>query len=783
MKHLNLFVACLFLGAIGVVSGVKAIDLRHAELPDIDTEGACAIHLLSGAQSKFKTGEGVLGADKAKLGDYMYYDDAEGGGVFVSSGFSCLIKREDYSQLLSNNLTDLVQEKKVLMGGRPGDFVLTKLGNRFALVTFGEMTYKGAEIHWILTDLEPVSLSKEEVEALYALNAPREPSPAQSGAASLPPLSNGEASLFLFDRGEVIIQHGVDLDQPLFRVVKELSGVAYLAYHVMPDKSGILLFPDSRSAILGRGALSDFALQDLSSVDLTRAFSYGSEDLVSGVVMLIKTVKSKYALIRVELADETGFQFQWVFLADGSAFFPEVAPLKKAVPTVMTDEKREIQKQLERVINSSVRERDARVKGAFEKVLKEGADVNALLKEGGDLPLPKAVSYGSIYMVELLIDAGAEINGTAALHRAAFEGKEDLLRLLIEKGGDISQLDSRGRTPFEAVKTAYRPDPEILRLVQGRASLDIYSACMVGDGRRVKELIDSGIDVNCRDNTKGYAPLHYAAEMGYASVCQLLINAGAEASINKTYKRITPMLLAIRGGHEDVVGVLLDNVGIIEKGKAYRDAARQDEETIALMILKSVENAGEMYEAFPEFESMLSAGSRDSVYWELKERGVVLPVWAAAVAGDVEAISEAVAAGIDLDQTGSPWDETALQRAVFVSKYNSVNILLEADASPNVHAPKRNKITPLLDAVNKGDERIVGLLLVHGADVSLSDNSGRTPLYRAVRSGRTEIVKLLLEAGADQREIPALRSSDGTEKVLADLTEKKQIKRMLKKYD
>ena len=48
-------------------------------------------------------------------------------------------------------------------------------------------------------------------------------------------------------------------------------------------------------------------------------------------------------------------------------------------------------------------------------------------------------------------------------------------------------------------------------------------------------------------------------------------------------------------------------------------------------------------------------------------------------------------------------------------------------------------------AAEKGDERIVKLLLEHGASPYFEDNPGQTPLSRARHGRKTAVLELLLE--------------------------------------
>ena len=67
----------------------------------------------------------------------------------------------------------------------------------------------------------------------------------------------------------------------------------------------------------------------------------------------------------------------------------------------------------------------------------------------------------------------------------------------------------------------------------------------------------------------------------------------------------------------------------------------------------------------------------------------------------------------------------------------------------NINFKTEEGMTPLLGAVERGDEKLVRELIKEGADLSLGDNQGFTPIMKASLLGDLKIVKALVEAGAN----------------------------------
>jgi ankyrin repeat protein len=145
----------------------------------------------------------------------------------------------------------------------------------------------------------------------------------------------------------------------------------------------------------------------------------------------------------------------------------------------------------------------------------------------------------------------------------------------------------------------------------------------------------------------------------------------------------------------------------------------------------------------------------------------------AASAGKEELIRRLLADGADpnaRDESGaSPLDEAVWQGSVEIAK-----LLLDGGAKLNEPETKTGA-TPLNEAVFKGHIDVVRLLLARGADASVRDHAGFLPVENALREHQLEVMLLLLaQRGKDENLLNHLleqairKGQDDTVTVLLD---------------
>nr|XP_024214050.1 oxysterol-binding protein-related protein 1-like [Halyomorpha halys] len=176
---------------------------------------------------------------------------------------------------------------------------------------------------------------------------------------------------------------------------------------------------------------------------------------------------------------------------------------------------------------------------------KEGkltVDVNCKGKSKSNLgwtPLHLATYFGHKEVIELLIEAGADINavndaGDTALHKASFIGREDLVLLLVEKNADVNIRNGEGRTAKEvgvegcdAVKLLAAAERTDLR----RKEEALLSAARNGDLTAINTIKwERPPNINCTDSM-GNTALHCASYRGHKEAAVLLLQNGINSTI------------------------------------------------------------------------------------------------------------------------------------------------------------------------------------------------------------------------------------------------------------
>ncbi|DBA83322.1 TPA: hypothetical protein ACH3X2_006602 [Trebouxia sp. C0005] len=174
-----------------------------------------------------------------------------------------------------------------------------------------------------------------------------------------------------------------------------------------------------------------------------------------------------------------------------------------------------------------------------------------------------AASIRDIAMVEVLLHAGADVNGAnpkgmTALHYAARIGHASLVDLLFKHGCEVAARTDQGLTALDFAMQQGHVSAVAALQAQLHRQEDVkafHQAAKEGNATVVKELLTKGMlaDVKATD---GFTALHLAAIGGHLKVVQLLVAYGADATA-QTQEGMTALHLAAKGGKITVAEYLL----------------------------------------------------------------------------------------------------------------------------------------------------------------------------------------------------------------------------------
>lgn len=133
----------------------------------------------------------------------------------------------------------------------------------------------------------------------------------------------------------------------------------------------------------------------------------------------------------------------------------------------------------------------------------------------------------------------------------------------------------------------------------------------------------------------------------------------------------------------------------------------------------------------------------------IRTRKRQIDVFEAAAIGDSAEVRDFVKHHPDQINTFSSDGFTLLGLSCFFGHEEMARYLVERGADANRASNNSFKVTPLHSACAVSNYAIVELLLQHGAQVNLSQQSGVTPLHTAAHLGQSRLAELLIKSGAN----------------------------------
>jgi len=209
------------------------------------------------------------------------------------------------------------------------------------------------------------------------------------------------------------------------------------------------------------------------------------------------------------------------------------------------------------------------------------------------VPLVDAVKKGDAAAVERLLqqhaDANAaEMDGSTALHWAAYRGDAALVGRLLRSGAKANALTRYGVFPLSpcvsgnplVIEQLLKAGADVNAALPG-GETPLMTAARSGKPEALKLLLAHGANVNAGETSRGQTALMWAASSGNVAAIRTLVEAGANVQARSNERdfrnyaplsgkdaiggvqtgvkvEFSPLLFAVRAGQLDAVKVLLD---------------------------------------------------------------------------------------------------------------------------------------------------------------------------------------------------------------------------------
>ena len=381
--------------------------------------------------------------------------------------------------------------------------------------------------------------------------------------------------------------------------------------------------------------------------------------------------------------------------------------------------------------------------GLVRTLVNHKADVNARTDNNCDTPLTLAIKHKHGIVVnallsnsKCLVDAKVQ-DGFTALHFSCKSGSVGLVRTLVNHKADVNaRTDNNCDTPLTlAIKHKHGIVVNVLLS---------NSKCLV--------------DAKVQD---GFTALHFSCKSGSVGLVRTLVNHKADVNA-RTDSGDTPLTLAVRHGHDNVVHALSSdlqclvnakgqdgftvlhlsckcgNVGLVRtlvKHKADVNVRTESGDTP--LTLAAINKHDNVVHALSVYNCEVYAKDKDAYTALLHlscERGYV---------SVVRILLNEHEADINLNAR-TDRDHTPLTLAAINKHDNVVHALSEYNCE--VYAKDKDAYTALLHlSCERGYVSIVRILLnEQKADINARTDSGDTPLLLAIEQGHDNVVHVLL---------------------------------------
>jgi ankyrin repeat protein len=394
---------------------------------------------------------------------------------------------------------------------------------------------------------------------------------------------------------------------------------------------------------------------------------------------------------------------------------------------------------------------------AVAKVLcAAGADIH--LPPEGNNPALAGIRQKGAFLEALLTPKSVEsagAGGRSILHLAAAAGDAGAIRIILDAGSAAAKKDGAGKTALDLaleqpdsrnhletaellilagavsqnpvypyLAPAVRSSNYNIRGADGASSL--HFAAREGYSNFISFLLEKGTNVNIK-NASGATALHEAARSGRLGAMETLLRRGAEVNVQDA-KGNSALHIGIPPDVHQEAAALLLSFGI---NPNLRDVHGESPLHIAVTLNRSSD----------VLQTLLGGGADVSI----RNIDGKTPLYLAVEENKPSYIPLLLAYGSDIfaadNQGATVYERALLDRNSILTALITEETVFQNDSAGNTLLH--------LTVKNRGDDKIVGLILDRKALVNARNKEGDTSLHIAVRLDRGESGTLLISRGAD----------------------------------
>lgn len=365
------------------------------------------------------------------------------------------------------------------------------------------------------------------------------------------------------------------------------------------------------------------------------------------------------------------------------------------------------------------------------------------------------------------------------------------LEFIEEEIAELMQEPERVKTPQDAIRKGDAAKLKELLLAGAELTPDLLIlAASDNQIECMKVLLDLGLSPNAPDGESQNA-LHLCAAYGYTEGVRLLLHAGADVNmLSPAHGGSTPLMLAAKNNHTECARLLVESgADVFQRTGVWEytaiDWALDSESLEVFRYLLSVEKIRadkaliqELFEPIPRNAAfarlLMDAGATTGNAWadavcygDEQKLQELLQTEASQTADNKELLILAITlhdshimryvlqTGVDVTHfpRDAGWQVT---RVVEQGKTEHLQMLIEHGMNVNETCGDWNH-SLLIEAVFRGCDEAVELLLKSGADINAQDSDGYTALMFAYC--KPAKVKLILARNPDL----SLRNKDGAD--------------------